>query len=35
MKTKYPPNVPLTYPYHAGTIPSYDFTDDSEDGYGA
>ncbi len=27
--------MPLTYPHPAGTILLYDFTDDSEDGYGA
>ncbi len=35
MKAKYPPNIALTYPHPAGTIPLYDFTDDSEDGHGA
>ena len=29
------PKTPLTYTHPAGTILSYDFTDDSEDGYGA
>ena len=28
-------NTPLTYATPAGTIHSYDFTDDSEDGIGA
>ena len=35
MKMEILPDTPLTYPPHAGTIHSYDFTDDSEDGYGA
>ena len=29
------PKTPLTSPTQAVTIHSYDFTDDSEDGYGA